>query len=97
MAVDLRAAKVLEAKDVEGSDKLIALTLDVGELGQRNVFSGLRPHVAASALQDRMVVVVANLKPRKMKFGISSGMVLAAGEPPIPMFVDGAKPGDRIR
>ena len=97
MKVDLRAAKVLSAAAVEGSDKLIAVKLDVGSLGTREIFAGLRPHVAPEALLGRMVVVVANLAPRKMKFGVSSGMMLAAGEVPVPLFVDGAAPGDRIR
>jgi methionyl-tRNA synthetase len=97
MKVDLRAARVLAAADVEGSDKLIAVKLDVGPLGERDIFAGLRPHVAAEALVGRTVVVVANLAPRKMKFGVSSGMMLAAGEVPVPLFVDGAAPGDRVR
>lgn len=97
MKVDLRAAKVVSATAVEGSDKLIAVKLDVGALGQRDIFAGLRPHVAPETLVGRIVVVVANLAPRKMKFGISSGMMLAAGETPVPLFVDGARPGDRIR
>ena len=96
--VDLRAAKVLEAKTVEGSDKLISLTLDVGPLGKRHVFTGLRPHVEASALLGHTVVLVANLAPRKMKFGVSEGMILsAAGKGLVPLMVDGAQPGDEIR
>lgn len=96
--VDLRAAKVLEAKAVEGSDKLIALTLDVGPLGQRQVFSGLRPYVQPEQLLGKMVMLVANLAPRKMKFGISEGMVCAAGEKePHVVWAEGAQPGDKIR
>ena len=98
LGVDLRAAKVIAAQDVAGSDKLIACTLDVGALGTREVFTGLRPHVAAGELLGRTVVVVANLAPRKMKFGVSQGMILAAGDAkPVPLFVDGAAPGDRVR
>ncbi|MCC7071353.1 MAG: methionine--tRNA ligase [Deltaproteobacteria bacterium] len=97
MKVELRAAKVLSATAVEGSDKLIAVKLDVGELGARDIFAGLRPHVAPEALVGRMVVVVANLAPRKMKFGTSFGMMLAAGEVPVPLSAEGAKPGERIR
>jgi methionyl-tRNA synthetase len=97
MKVDLRAGKVLSASVVEGSDKLIAVKLDLGARGHRDIFAGLRPHIAPEALVGRMVVVVANLAPRKMKFGVSSGMMLAAGETPVPLFVDGAAPGDRVR
>jgi methionyl-tRNA synthetase len=98
-AVDMRAAKVVEASDVEGADKLIALKLDVGALGERSVFTGLKPHVQPGDLQGRTMVLVANLKPRKMKFGMSEGMVLStvgADGQPRPMFVDDAKPGDKV-
>jgi methionyl-tRNA synthetase len=95
--VDLRAAKILEARAVDGSDKLIHVRADVGALGVREIFTGLRPHVQPEQLQGRTVVVCANLAPRKMaKFGTSHGMILAAGEPPCPLFVDGARPGDRV-
>jgi methionyl-tRNA synthetase len=79
-AIDLRVAKVLAAETVEGSDKLLRLTLDLGAHGQRNVFSGIRKsYPEPEALVGRHVVVFANLKPRKMRFGVSEGMVLAAG------------------
>ncbi|MDP2344959.1 MAG: methionine--tRNA ligase [Deltaproteobacteria bacterium] len=95
--VDLRAATILEATAVEGSDKLILVKADVGDLGVREIFTGLRPHVQPAQLAGKTVVVVCNLAPRKMaKFGISHGMVLAVGEPPLPLFVEGAKPGDRV-
>lgn len=98
MKVELRVAHVLEAKNVDGSDKLISLTLDVGELGKRHVFTGLRPHVEPQDLLGHNVALVFNLAPRKMKFGISEGMIMAAGDTnPKPIFIDGAKPGDRIR
>lgn len=98
MEIDLRAAKVLSATDVEGADKLICVQLDVGTLGQRQVFAGLKPHVSAADLRDKTVVLVANLAPRKMRFGMSEGMILAAGDDdPTPVFANGAKPGDRIR
>lgn len=98
MDVDLRAAKVLSATAVEGSDKLISCELDVGDLGRRSVLSGLRPHVMPEDLSGKMVVLVANLAPRKMRFGMSEGMILACGEDrPIPLIIDGAKPGDRVR
>ena len=98
MKIDLRAALVLEAKTVEGSDKLISVTLDVGPMGKRHVFSGLRPHVQPEELLGKMVVLVANLAPRKMKFGLSEGMICAAGENvPHVILAQGAQPGDRIR
>jgi methionyl-tRNA synthetase len=82
--VDLRIAKIVNAEHVEGSDKLLRLTLDVGELDAngnqklRNVFSGIKSAYAPEALVGHLTVVVANLAPRKMKFGVSEGMVLAA-------------------
>lgn len=98
MEVDLRAAKVILAKAVEGSDKLIECKLDLGALGERQVFSGLRPHVAPEDMVGKIVVVVANLMPRKMRFGTSEGMILACGEEkPTPLFLDGAIPGERVR
>ena len=98
MKVDLRAALVLEAKAVEGADKLISLTLDVGPLGKRHVFTALRPHVEPSEFLGKIVALVYNLSPRKMKFGMSEGMILAFGEEkPAPLFLNHATPGDRIR
>src|SRR3989338_1054458 len=98
MKIDLRAALVLDAKAVEGSDKLISVNLDVGELGKRHVFSGLRPHVQPEELLGKMVVLVANLAPRKMKFGLSEGMICAAGSGvPTVISAEGSQPGDRIR
>jgi len=84
--IDLRIAKIVNAEHVEGSDKLLRLTLDVGETdasGQpklRNVFSGIKSAYAPENLIGQMTVVVANLAPRKMKFGVSEGMVLAASD-----------------
>jgi methionyl-tRNA synthetase len=75
--VDLRAAKILDAKEVKGADKLIELKVDVG-LDQRTVFAGLKEFYEPPDLIGKTVILVANLKPRKMKFGVSSGMVLAA-------------------
>jgi methionyl-tRNA synthetase len=75
--LDLRAARVLAASLVDGSDKLLRLTLDLGT-EQRNVFSGIRAHYAPEQLVGRMVVMIANLEPRKMRFGLSEGMVLCA-------------------
>jgi methionyl-tRNA synthetase len=76
--VDLRVARIVNAEKVEGSDKLLRLTLDVGEGRHRNVFSGIAAHFDPATLVGRLTVVVANLAPRKMKFGVSEGMVLAA-------------------
>lgn len=75
--VDLRVAKIIEAKEVKGADKLIELKVDVG-VDQRTVFAGLKEFYQPEELIGKTVILVANLKPRKMKFGVSSGMVLAA-------------------
>jgi methionyl-tRNA synthetase len=77
--LDLRAAKVLEAARVEGSDKLLQLKLDLGS-EQRNVFSGIAQHYKPEDLIGRHVVMIANLAPRKMRFGVSEGMVLCASD-----------------
>ena len=103
--VDLRIAKIVECKAVEGSTKLLQLTLDAGEGKTRNVFSGIASMYQPEDLQGKLTVLVANLAPRKMKFGVSEGMVLAASHAdekqhpgiyvlePFP----GAQPGMRIR
>ncbi|KMY85382.1 Methionyl-tRNA synthetase [Candidatus Paraburkholderia calva] len=75
--VDLRIAKIVDCKAVEGSDKLLQLTLDIGEEKTRNVFSGIKSAYRPEDLVGRLTVMVANLAPRKMKFGMSEGMVLA--------------------
>ena len=77
-SIDLRVAKIIKAEDVDGADKLLRLTLDVGELGTRNVFAGIKSSYKPEDLNDRMVVLVNNLAPREMKFGVSEGMVLAS-------------------
>ncbi len=76
--VDLRIAQIVDCRLVEGSDKLLQLTLDVGEGKTRNVFSGIRSAYTPESLVGKYTVMVANLAPRKMKFGVSEGMVLAA-------------------
>ena len=76
--IDLRVAKIVNCEHVEGSDKLLRLTLDVGEGRLRNVFSGIKSAYKPEELVGKLTVMVANLAPRKMKFGISEGMVLAA-------------------
>ncbi|HNY11771.1 MAG TPA: methionine--tRNA ligase [Candidatus Wallbacteria bacterium] len=75
--IDLRVAKIIDAKDVEGADKLLQLTLEVGTT-TKNVFAGIKKNYKKEDLVGKLVVVVNNLKPRKMKFGMSEGMVLAA-------------------
>src|SRR6266436_5986005 len=79
LRVDLRAAKVLNAELVAGADKLLKLTLDLCEPGTRSVFAGIRAAYEPESLVGRLIVVVANLEPRKMRFGVSEGMMLAAG------------------
>jgi methionyl-tRNA synthetase len=76
--IDLRLAKIVDCRKVEGSTKLLQLTLDAGEGRHRNVFSGIQSAYAPEDLIGKFTVMVANLAPRKMKFGISEGMVLAA-------------------
>ncbi len=78
--IDLRIAKIVKANHVEGADKLLQLTLDIGEENTRNVFAGIKAHYSPEDLEGRLTVMVANLAPRKMKFGLSEGMVLAAGD-----------------
>jgi methionyl-tRNA synthetase len=103
--VDLRIARIVKAEAVPGSAKLLRLTLDVGEAQTRNVFSGIAAQYAPEQLNGKLTVMVANLAPRKMKFGVSEGMVLAAShadEAATPgVFVlepfPGAAPGMRVR
>jgi methionyl-tRNA synthetase len=101
LRVDLRVAKILNAELVTGADKLLQLTLDVGELGQRQIFAGIRAAYEPGKLLGRLIVVVANLEPRKMRFGVSEGMMLAAGPGGSDIFVlspdSGAAPGMRIK
>jgi methionyl-tRNA synthetase len=100
MKVDLRIARIAKAEHVEGSEKLLKLTLDLGALGTREVFSGIQSAYDPDALVGRLAVVVANLAPRKMKFGVSQGMVLcasAAGPGVYLLAADaGAMPGMRV-
>jgi len=100
MNVDLRIARIEKAEPVEGADKLLALTLDVGD-STRMVFAGIKAAYDPGSLVGRHVVVVANLAPRKMRFGVSEGMVLAAGPGGEDIFLlspdDGAAPGMRVK
>jgi methionyl-tRNA synthetase len=97
--IDLRVAKVIKAEAVEGADKLLRLTLDVGGL-EKTVFAGIATAYKPDDLTDKLVVVLANLKPRKMRFGLSEGMILASGEGGKDIFMltadPGAKPGQTI-
>jgi methionyl-tRNA synthetase len=103
--IDLRIAKIINCEHVEGSDKLLRLTLDVGEGRLRNVFSGIKSSYKPEELVGKLTVMVANLAPRKMKFGVSEGMVLAASaadekiNPGIYVLTPwpGAEPGMRVR
>jgi methionyl-tRNA synthetase len=99
--VDLRIAKITMAEHVEGADKLLKLTLDVGPLGTRQVFAGIKSAYDPAALVGKHVVVVANLAPRKMKFGLSEGMILAASGDGPGIFVvspdAGAQPGMKVK
>ena len=97
--IDLRVARIANAEYVEGSDKLLKLTLDLGS-ETRTVFAGIKSAYDPAALKDRLTVVVANLAPRKMKFGVSQGMVLAASGAGPGLFIlspdTGATPGMKI-
>jgi methionyl-tRNA synthetase len=99
--VDLRVAKIANAEHVEGAEKLLRLTLDIGEDKPRNVFAGIKSAYAPEELIGRLTVMVANLAPRKMKFGLSEGMVLAASDERGGPFIlspdSGAQPGMRIK
>lgn len=98
--VDLRVALITDAQPVEGADKLVQLTLDIG-IESRTVFAGIKAAYDPADLIGRRTVMVANLKPRKMRFGLSSGMVLAAGPGGSDLFIltpdDGATAGMRVK
>ncbi|MCB9229083.1 MAG: methionine--tRNA ligase [Deltaproteobacteria bacterium] len=100
LKVDLRVARILKASYIEGASKLLQLSLDLGPLGQRNVFAGIRSAYEPGSLEGRLIVVVANLKARKMRFGTSEGMLLAAGSGGTDLQLlspdSGARPGMRI-
>ena len=99
--IDLRIARIVNAEHVEGAEKLLRLTLDIGEENTRNVFAGIKSAYDPAKLIGRMTVMVANLAPRKMKFGLSEGMVLAASGDTPGLFIlspdDGAEPGMRVK
>ncbi len=98
--VDLRIVKIIKAEQVKGADKLLQLTLDLGD-EQRNVFAGIKSAYDPADLEGKMTVMVANLAPRKMRFGVSEGMVLAAGPGGEDLYIlnpdEGALPGMRVK
>src|SRR5512139_96362 len=99
-AVDLRVARIAKAEHVDGAEKLLKLTLDIGT-ETRTVFAGIKSAYDPAALEGRLTVMVANLAPRKMKFGVSEGMVLAAGPGGSDLFIlspdAGAQPGMKVK
>jgi methionyl-tRNA synthetase len=101
LRIDLRVAKILKAELIAGADKLLKLRIDVGDLGEREIFAGIRAAYDPATLVGRLIVVVANLEPRKMRFGTSEGMMLAAGPGGKDIFAlsldSGATPGMRIK
>jgi methionyl-tRNA synthetase len=98
--VDLRVARVLKAEEIPDAAKLLRLTLDLGPLGKRIIFAGIKQSHKPEALVGRSIIVVANLAPRKMKFGVSEGMLLAAGPGGSDVFLlgveEGVKPGMKV-
>jgi methionyl-tRNA synthetase len=98
--VDLRVARVISAEHVPEANKLLKLTLSLGGEESRQVFAGIKAAYEPENLVGRLVVMVANLKPRKMRFGLSEGMVTAAGPGGADVFIlsvdDGAQPGQRV-
>ena len=99
--VDLRIAKVIKASHVDGADKLIKLDLSVGDLGKKQVFAGIKSAYEPHELDGRLVILVFNLKPRQMKFGLSEGMVLASSDEKGGIFLispdEGAIEGQRVK
>ena len=99
MNVDLRVAKIIDAKYVEEADKLIEIRVDIGT-EERTIFAGIKGYYDPSDLIGKLIVVVANLKPRKMRFGVSEGMLLASGDDDSGVFLispdEKAKPGQRV-
>ena len=99
--VDLRVAKIIEASNVEGADKLLKLNLSVGDLGNRQVFAGIKSAYNPNDLNGKLVILVSNLAPRQMKFGLSEGMVLASSDDQGGIYLispdTGAKEGQRVK
>ena len=98
--VNLIVGEIVKADNVEGADKLLKLNLDVGDLGKRQVFAGIKKAYSPEDLKDKLVILVSNLKSRQMKFGISEGMVLASSDDEDIYLISpdsGAKPGLRVK
>lgn len=99
--VDLRVAEILFAEEIEKADKLLRIKVSLGDLGERTIIAGIKKAYSAKELIGRKTIVVANLAPRKMKFGVSEGMILAAGPGDKEIFLlspdDGALPGQRVQ
>jgi methionyl-tRNA synthetase len=98
--LDLRIARIIKAEHVEGADKLLQLTVDIGD-ETRNIFAGIKSAYSPEQLEGKLTLVIANLAPRKMRFGLSEGMVLAAGPGGKDIWVlspdEGAQPGMRVK
>ena len=99
--IDLRVAKIIEASNVEGADKLLKLKLSVGDLGNRQVFAGIKSAYNPIDLNGKLVILVSNLAPRQMKFGLSEGMVLASSDDKGGIYLispdSGAEEGQRVK
>ena len=99
--LDLRVAKITSAEAVEEADKLIKINLNIGDFGEKTVFAGIKAAYEPNDLIGKNVVLVSNLKSRKMKFGISEGMILASSNDEGGIFLlssdSGAKPGEKIK
>ena len=100
LKINLRVAQVESAEAVEEADKLIKLNLDLGPLGKKQVFAGIKKYYDPANLVGKLVICVANLKPRKMRFGLSEGMILAASTEDSGVFIvspdNGSKPGMKV-
>jgi methionyl-tRNA synthetase len=100
LKINLRVAQVESAEAVEEADKLIKLNLNLGPLGKKQVFAGIKKYYDPADLVGKLVICVANLKPRKMRFGLSEGMILAASTEDSGVFIvspdNGSKPGMKV-
>ena len=101
LKIDLRVAQIINVKKIEEADKLIELTLDIGDLGKRTVFAGIKKAYTKDELLNKLVICVNNLEERKMRFGTSEGMILASGDDEIGIFLvsadQGALPGMQVK
>ena len=101
LKIDLRVALIINVKKIEEADKLIELTLDIGDLGKRTVFAGIKKAYTKDELLNKLVICVNNLEERKMRFGTSEGMILASGDDEKGIFLvsadQGALPGMQVK